>query len=530
MRYALYVRKSSEDSGKQIQSIENQLKTLREKARRDGFTIVKTYSEEKSAKTPYRRPLFNQMLADLEAGLIDAIICWDLSRLSRNAVEGGKIQYLLQTAAIKQIVTNEKIYFPTDNSIMMTFELGMATEYSLALGKNVKRGMNHKADKGVYPNVAPIGYLNTYNSHTGEKFIVTDQEKAPLVRKLWDLLLTNEFSMGELVEKAAVMGLRTRLSKRRPEKKLSRHGLHGIFSNSFYYGEFKWHKDIYQGVHEPLITKEEFDRAQEIISSKKSAPRPKKHKYAFKGFIRCGECGASVTAEHKDKVRLDGSVNHRVYYRCTHRLSNCDCKQTAVREENLEQQFSEILSSVTIPEDFIQWAVKWLHEENEDYAAKRDAVFKQQQKNIEKINKEIDRLLDLRLQEEIDKDTFIAKKDSLMADKRAIEKDLSINTDSQESQIDKTVDVFEFCKRAKDLFDNGSDDDKKLVLRALGSHFYLKDQKLSVELAKPFQLVQDAKTSGFVVSPRFATLNTKVEEGQTASDRLLIENGAADGS
>ena len=124
LKYALYVRKSSEDTSKQIQSIDNQIQVLKDKAKKDGLKIVKVYQESKSAKTPNKREQFKQMLEDISSGKIDGIICWKLDRLSRNPIDGGQIQYLLQSKTIKEIVTYERTYYPNDSSIMMTIELG----------------------------------------------------------------------------------------------------------------------------------------------------------------------------------------------------------------------------------------------------------------------------------------------------------------------------------------------------------------------------------------------------------------------
>lgn len=530
MKFGLYVRKSSEDSNKQIQSIENQIQILTAKAKKENLKIVKIYREEKSAKKPSKREQFNQMLSDLRNGVIDAIICWKLDRLSRNPIEGGMIQYDLQQGNIKQIVTYEKVYFPSDNSIMMSLELGMATEYSLALGKNVKRGMSFKVEKGHYPNTAPIGYLNTSHLANGERTIVLDEERAPLIRQLWDLILENRFPMGEIVNKANQMGLRTRATRKQPERKLTRHGLHCIFANPFYYGMFKWNEELHQGKHEPLITKEEFDRVQKIVQSRRHAPRLARHKYGFKGLLLCGECGASVTAEQKNKIRKDRSINHRVYYRCTHNKVNSACKQPAIREENLEQQFKELLDSFAIPDSFVEWARKWLKQETEVAGIKRDVLLKQQQRKVEKINKEIDKLLELRLNDELEPDLFKSKKASLIAEKHEIENNMYLDTYSDSYRIDKTVELLEFCEVAHILFNKGNYDDKKLLLEGLGSRFYLTDQLVKVSLADPLRFIQNAVNKKWVLNPRFSTLETRVNSSHNDSDRLLIENGADDGT
>jgi hypothetical protein len=125
------------------------------------------------------------------------------------------------------------------------------------------------------------------------------------------MLLSGLVSSGEILKKAHAMGLRTRATKSKPEQKLSRHGLYCIFTNPFYCGQFHWGRQLHQGLHEPMITRDEFDRAQEILAGKKSKPRLARHQFALKGNITCGECGALITGEQKNKLRKDGSMNKR---------------------------------------------------------------------------------------------------------------------------------------------------------------------------------------------------------------------------
>ena len=530
LRYALYVRKSSEDSSKQIQSIDNQIAVLKEKAVKEGLEITKVYQESRSAKKPNNREQFSQMINDLENQKIDAIICWKLDRLSRNPLDGGKVQYLLQSSVIKEIVTYEKTYYPNDNSIMMTFELGMATEYSLALGKNVKRGHSYKIQKGHYPNTAPIGYLNTPEVDKGNRNIILDPERAPIVRKLWDLLLTGDYGVSLLARMANDMGLRTRARRSFPEKKITRHGMYCVFKNPFYYGEFRWGGELHQGNHEPMVTKEEFDKAQIIISKHKSAPRTPKHSYAFKHFIRCGECGASITAEQKNKRRKNGSLNQRSYYRCTHNLKAYDCRQPTIREEDLEKQFSEILASIKISNTFVTWARKWFSEENEEASIKEMSVRKAQTKKLNDIDNQLNKLLDLKLKELIDDETYKSKKNFLTSEKLSIQRNMESDIYSQDYRRNKVIEMFDFCREAQDLFDKGDFKQKQIVLKALGSRFYLKDKKLTVDLADGFKYIKEAKNIGLFVDDRFATLDIQAHPNKKSSEEALIKNGGDEGT
>ena len=126
MRYFLYARKSTDVEDKQILSIEAQLAELRELAKRDGLDIVEEFVEKKSAKKP-GRPMFGEMMARIQKGEAQGIVCWKIDRLARNPVDGGQIQWLLQNGNIAHIRTHDRSYYPADNVLMMSVELSMET-------------------------------------------------------------------------------------------------------------------------------------------------------------------------------------------------------------------------------------------------------------------------------------------------------------------------------------------------------------------------------------------------------------------
>lgn len=524
MKYALYARKSSEDSGKQIQSIENQIQVLKDKAQRDGLKIVKIYQESKSAKDPYKREQFNQMIADMQDGVIDGIICWKLDRLSRNPIDGGTIQHYLLQGLIKEIVTYEKTYYPSDSSIMMSVELGMAVEYSQALGKNVKRGQSFKITKGNYPNKAPLGYINTIDRLKGEKEVIPDPDRYDLVRKLWDMLLYEDIAAPEVLKKANVMGLRVPGTRNKPERKLSLSGLYTLFRNPFYSGEFRWSGETHKGNHQPMITHEEFEKAERIISDR-VRPKKTKHSFAFTNLIKCGECGSWICAENKFKTRQDGSINHRVYYRCTHSKVDYDCKQLGIRQDELDKQFSELLETLTVADEYIGWASDLLRQETEEATVKVKSSRSQQTKQLEKLDDKIQDLVGMKLEKLIDKETFQVKKAALTAEKQQLEEYMRLDTVSHDYKIDKIIEVFEFSKEAKRIFDNGNVESKKLILRILGSPLFLKDKKLSVEFNKVFEVIQNGNKAGITTNPTYATLETRINTNQSASEQALIKNG-----
>lgn len=523
MKFGLYARKSSEDAGKQVQSIEDQVATFRDKASREGFAITKIYTESRSAKIPGRREQFNQMLEDLRGGIIDGVVTWKLDRLSRNQQEGGLIMQMLQDEVIKKIITYDKTYFPSDNGLLMTIELGMATEYSRALAENTKRGQRFKVKKGWYPSVAPLGYINTIDRIKGEKEIHPDPDRFSLVRRCWDLILDG-MTVPEVWRESKKLGLKVPASRSKSEKYLSLHGIYNLLRNSFYYGHFQWDGELYRGNHQPMITKEEFDRTQDLIRGR-SRPKMRKYNFPYTGMISCGHCLAAITAAPKDKVRKNGSVNHRIYYRCTRRKVGIECNQKAIRKEELEKQIIEILDSVSIPESFIKWAIQWLKDNNEESITKEKAVLNQQKKSLEKIDDQLQRLLDMHLDELIDSDTFKTKNGVLLAEKRQISKHIELGIDSQGYRIDKTIEVFEFCKNVRNMFDDGSYELRKRILDTLGSHWTLLDGKLNVELDPAYEAIAKLAKESWINDSRFPTLPTRIEPEFDAETCALIING-----
>jgi site-specific DNA recombinase len=159
MRFFLYARKSTDTEDKQVLSIEAQLAELRSLARREGLEIAEEFIEKRSAKMP-GRPTFNDMMLRIQNGEAQGILCWKIDRLARNPVDGGQIQWFLQQGVIRHIRTHDRSHFPTDNVLMMSVELGMANEYIRQLAVNTARGLRQKARQGIYPGLAPIGYIN----------------------------------------------------------------------------------------------------------------------------------------------------------------------------------------------------------------------------------------------------------------------------------------------------------------------------------------------------------------------------------
>lgn len=503
LRYVVYARKSTDTEERQAQSIEDQLRELKPIIEDNNLTVVGYFKESKSAKRP-GRPQFNEMMEIIRKGKADGIICWKINRLARNPSDGGLIQWMLQESTIKSIVTPNKEHFPADNVLMLGMELGMANQYSLDLSRDVIRGMNSKVRKGFKPSKAPIGYLNDPLGLKGEKQIFIDQDRFPLVRKLWDLLLTGNYTVKQIRDISITeWGLKTRGSKNVPSNYLTLSGYYKIFNNPFYYGEFEYKGELMEGSQEIMITKEEFDRAQKILG-RAGKPRPKYKRLPFNGIIKCGVCGSMITCDEKVKrSRTSDNVIPKIYlyHRCTKSNQKVKCEQKPITFDELNQQAQIILDSITIPEEYLKWAIEVLQSNDQLEESNRKVILKNLRNNYDGVVSRIQNLLHLYTSPENDNREIVSdeeyklQKNTLIAEKSRIEGQLRNSEEDINKWVDLTEETFNFATYAKIHFDNGDYETKTNILRSVGQNFTLTDRRLNIELKKPFLIIKDGLKS-----------------------------------
>ncbi len=499
LKYFVYARKSSESEDKQVASIASQIDELKTVARREGLKIVETFTEEKSAKAP-GRPVFTRMIERIHSGEAQGIICWKLDRLARNPIDGGTISWMLQQGAIQHIQTYQRSYLPTDNVLMMSVEFGSANQFILDLSLNTKRGIRRKVQEGWLPHKPPIGYLNNKYSDPNKPPIYKDPERFDLIKKMWGVLLQQQHSLMQMKQLADDWGLRSTNGK-----KLYRSKIYDIFTNPFYYGVIRWEGEIYPAKHEPMITQAEFEQAQKILSGRYNA-KPHYRSFAFTGLMRCGECGAGITAEAKTKIQKNGNVHHYTYYRCSKAIDP-HCSQKTLREERLEEQILDTLGQITIPAEFHQWAIKHLKEEQANEIEDREKISKSQQTTLDSCKRRLDALLSLRLNDEIDAQEFKRAKAELISEKNRLEELIGDANYRMETWLDRAEKTLAFAETAKERFEAGDLEAKKEILACLGSNLILRNRTLSLRLNPPLEMVSQ-------VAPEVQALHESLEPTQ----------------
>jgi len=493
MKYFLYVRKSSEADEKQIQSIDDQINYWKERMTPD-MEIINVFSEEHSAKEPGKRTIFNAMMDRIDKWEAKGILCWKLDRLTRNPVDTGRIQWLLQKNKLEKILTSDREYYPVDSGLLFSVETGMANQFIIDLSKNTKRGMKWKADRGGTNGPAPQGYLNDRL----EKTVIIDPERFDLVKRMWKLMITWNYTPPKVAEIAnEEWGFRTRRSKKRWGVPLWKSMAYQIFGNPFYAGLIRFNGELFQWKHEAMITMEEFERVQELIWNP-SNPRPIVNDFPYVGTIHCGECGCVVTGQEKTKINKKTGVSKSyMYYHCTHRRDTpskkCSQRQM-LSEADLEAQIKEIIENISIVPDFLEWALDVLKSRHQTEIADRQSIYDTINTSINLEQKKLDKLTDHLLNEIISPEEYKKKKDEMKKNILSLQSKRGNVEHRVMNWLELTENAFKFASFAHTHFNTGNIQTKKEILRSLGQSFILKEKKIQIELNPwfiPFKILNE---------------------------------------
>jgi len=191
--------------------------------------------------------------------------------------------------------------------------------------------------------MAPLGYLN--NKET--KMFYVDKGKSPFIKKAFEAYDTGNYTLKNLRKIINGLGL---VGKK--GKMLSVSNYQYMLKNKIYYGMIEYNGELYDGKHEPIITKKLFDLCQEVMANKSKPKSPKLKPYIFRGFFRCGECGCFITTETQK--------GHN-YLRCTKRKN--PCSQRYAREDAITSQIKEEIKKVSLSSAWANASINYFENE-----------------------------------------------------------------------------------------------------------------------------------------------------------------------
>ena len=307
----IYARVSSKEQEKEGFSIPAQLKLLKEYASTNGFAVAEEYIDVETAKQT-GRAAFGEMVAYLKAHpSVRVMLVEKTDRLYRNLKDWVTVDEL-----------DVEMHFPKEGVVlsrksrssekfMHGIKVLMAKNYIDNLSEEARKGMQEKAEQGIWPTKTPLGYRNI-TGPDGKKTIAVDPALSPIVAQMFEWYSRGDISLKEAARKAHGAGLLYPKSG----AKVPVSTVHTILRNRLYTGWFEWNGKLIQGKHEALVPAELWERVQGVLDGRfaKKAKRGR-HDFAFSGLIACHACGCAVVGEIK-KQRY-------VYYHCTGYADKC---------------------------------------------------------------------------------------------------------------------------------------------------------------------------------------------------------------
>jgi len=456
-KFFIYTRKSTDDKDRQVRSIGDQLSELKELALKEQLDVVDVFVEKQTAKIP-GRPVFNEMIERMEKGEATGIFAWHPDRLARNSVDGGKVIYLVDTGVITEMKFPTFWFDPTpQGKFMLSIAFGQSKYYVDNLSENIKRGHRNKVKEGIWPRNAPLGYVNVKGGIEHDKVI------APLIKKLFETYATGTFTLREVREKFLALGLKGK-------KGLSISNCQHILTNPIYVGLIRWHNEIYEGKHEPIIAKKLFDQCQEVMK-RKSKPKSSGFKpFLYRGFFHCGECGCFITTETQK--------GHN-YLRCTKRKN--PCLQKYVREEIITSQIQNEIKKVSLPLDLL----KWMIEENaKDQSSENQSseIFSQKLQNeISLLDSKIEKLMNAYLENTLSLEEYRIAKSALVNSKQLLKEKLSDFEKKSHNRFELTENFLKLNITNMELANDRTNQENIDLFKKVGSNFLIKDRTVLFE-------------------------------------------------
>ena len=345
IRVAAYCRVSS-DSADQLNSFMAQMRYY-ENFLSESTTeiLVGIYADEGITGTRMdKRDDFQRMLKDCRKGKIDRIIAKSISRFARNTKECLTVIRELNDLGITVFFEKENLDTASiSDELMITIMGGLAQEESVSISQNLRWSVRKRMQNGTYilPHV-PFGYKMCDGK------LIIEESEAKTIREIFKLYLS-----GIGINKIAMI-----LNQQQPQKVWTYVAVRYILRNEKYTGNSLWHKtcttetlpfktiinkgyeDKYfvKNTHEEIISEEDFERVQKLLSSKSFEVNIQIYPLTKK--VVCGECGTSFRVRH---------INNITYWECrNHNISTENCSIKQIPEQKFYEAFITLYNKLKI--------------------------------------------------------------------------------------------------------------------------------------------------------------------------------------
>lgn len=448
-----------------------------------GLEIIGTYKIVESS-TRGDRPKFKEMLKAIKQEKEPiALVCDKVDRLQRSFNDVPTLEKLRKSGKLE-------LHFRSDNKVLgqnssstdimhYNFLVMMAQQYAESISENVIRSHERMIKEGKIFGQPVVGYKRKEDNR---KEVVVDEDRAFLVRKLYVEYSTGLYSYDEMTDKAKEWGL-TNPKTRKP---YCRAKIAEILSDEFYIGyatlnrNDKKKKNItYPHIYPRIISDELFKQCQDVREGRhvNHSNKSKDMNYnLFKGMIRCKNCNCTITPEIKK--------GKYIYLRPKPK-KGCNCK--AINENVANKLVENTFKSMEIPEDVLRMYLEQLQRRFNTQQQEENLQLKLKQQDLANAQKRYDRLIDVYLDNAIDKETYDRKKIELIQEINLLESQIAnFNNNSEEVHISMKY-LLEVVSRINELYTSSEIERKRKILKLVFPNFWLDGSNLSYDIKKTFE-------------------------------------------
>lgn len=335
LKVAIYCRVSTTEQAEEGYSIGEQERLLIEYCEKQDYEVFKTYADKGiSGKDIKHRPAMQEMLEDATKKKFNMVISWKINRISRKLADAIKIVDILEQHGITYRSYSEPFETHTPAGKMQFQMMALIGEFERStIAQNVKMGMCAKARSGEWcGGVPPLGYKwvlmeGTEHSARKKSRLAIDETEAETVRLIYELYASGK-GYKAIVNQINKEGYKTKLGNQ-----FSVAQIRTILTNPVYIGKVRynvrrdWNEKrrhninpepiVVDGIHDPIIEQELWERVQNMMSQKSGKPsRIYDGEYPLTGILRCPECGAGMVISRTTNKLKDGTKKRITYYAC----------------------------------------------------------------------------------------------------------------------------------------------------------------------------------------------------------------------
>lgn len=325
-------------------SIEQQIRECTKYAADMQLEIIGSYEDRAISGKTDKRPNFQRMMRDAEAGKFQAVLAWKSNRMGRDMLQAMVNEARLADCDVKVIYAEEDFDDTAAGRFALRNMMNVNQFYSENMAEDITRGLYDNATKCLLNGRQPLGYKRGPDGKA-----IIDEEGAAIVREIYTRVASHE-PYADIARSLNARGLRTKLGA-----PWSKGSFQSILLNERYRGIYIYGDIRISGGIPCIINDDLWFRVQEVLKMKKN-PIGVRHRYGAEdylltGKLRCGHCGSYMVGI--SGTSASGELHY--YYACKKRRTEHTCDKKNVRRDSIELAIAQAIKMYALSDDVIDW-------------------------------------------------------------------------------------------------------------------------------------------------------------------------------